>query len=90
MDVTTDHKWKSLRYGYEVPAKVLADQFDWMDEDESGHGFFCYHGRWYNVQEFMRTDVKGWDGMHGDSFFSGVLIRLSKDGESYMVATYYS
>lgn len=44
----------------------------------------------------MRLDGKSgdvmsaWHGYHGDSYFSGVLIRLSDDGERYQVATYFS
>jgi hypothetical protein len=29
-----------------------------------------------------------WGGYHGDSYFSGVLIKLSEDCETYRVATY--
>ena len=90
MDITTDHKWKALQSGYDVPAKALADQFAWMEDAESIDGFFCYRGLWYHIGDFMRTDIEGWDGIHVDSFFSGVLIRLSDDCESYMVATCYS
>lgn len=35
------------------------------------------------------SDFKGWDGYASDSYFSGVLIKLSRDGEEYMVGTYY-
>jgi hypothetical protein len=32
----------------------------------------------------------GWDGVVSDTYFSGVLIALSNDGEEYIVGTYYS
>jgi|TARA_R110002020_G_scaffold144633_3_gene317688 hypothetical protein len=37
------------------------------------------------------TEVQSdkWDGYHGDSFFSGILIKLSDDCETYRIATYY-
>jgi hypothetical protein len=31
-----------------------------------------------------------WNGYHGDSYFSGVLIKLSEDCETYRIATYYA
>jgi hypothetical protein len=64
-------------------------------------GFICYRGTWYHTEDFMSLHnkvhcpnppdfMKGWDGYHSDSFFSGVLIKLSDDGECYQIATYYS
>lgn len=37
----------------------------------------------------IKTDKKsGWDGYHGDSYFSGIVIKLSPDGEQYQVGKY--
>jgi hypothetical protein len=33
---------------------------------------------------------KGWDGYSSDSAFSGVLIKISKDGEEYKIGTFNS
>ena len=99
MDLTirTDRKWKDLQYRWDVPAKVLADQFDYQDtSEESGvtDGFFCYLGTWYHLDQFTRMEssdvLAEWDGYAGDSYFSGVLIKLSEDGEQYQVGRYYS
>ena len=68
----------------------------WPD-DEYTDGFFRYKNCWYHLGDFMRLP-KGfagdnsdeWHGYQGDSYFSGVLIRLSPDGEQYQVATYLS
>lgn len=89
MKIKTDHKFKPLRYRYEVPARVLASYFDWTDADD---GFFCYRGTWYHISQFERAPepLAPWDGYHGDSYFSGVVIKLSRDGEDYMVGTYIS
>ena len=97
--IRTDHKWKNLRYRYEVPSRALTAKFDYQDaSEESGvtDGFFCYLGIWYHLDEFTRLDCmtedspfSGWDGYAGDSFFSGVLIKLSEDGEQYQVGRYY-
>lgn len=94
LTIKTDNKWHGFKYRNEVPAKVLKDQFDYQDEDISDN-FFKFKGTWYHTDQFMRLDdrngeMKGWDGYAGDSYFSGVLIKLSSDGERYKVATYYS
>lgn len=91
--IRTNHAWRNFCYRNEVPAKVLASQFDHLSEDDSLDGFLCYRGHWYHLSDFMRnTDnnspVKDWHGVAGDSFFSGVLIRVSRDGERYQIATY--
>lgn len=89
--IFTDHKWKQFKYRYEVPRKVLEDDFDYLDEDVI-NGFFRYRRRWYHLSQFMRparmAGLAGWHGYASDSFFSGVVIRLSDDGEEYQVGTY--
>lgn len=92
--IKTDNKWKAFSYRHEVPQKVLADQFAHLSEEKYYNKFFKYKGYWYHTSDFMRSsggacDDK-WDGYHGDSYFSGQLIKLSKDGEQYQVATYMS
>ncbi len=95
--VITDNRWHDFVYRDEVPAKVLEDKFDWITEDCSD-GFFKYRGIWYNVQEFQFKTrdneldplLHGWDGYVGDSYFSGVVIHLSKDGEQFKIGTYIS
>jgi hypothetical protein len=89
LKITTDHRWKPFKYRYDVPQKVLADQFDWMREGEGEDGFIQYRGWWYHLGDFMRTEgaIPDWHGYHGDSAFSGVVIKVSDDGEEYMVGT---
>lgn len=95
LTIKTDRKWKHFKYRNEVPAKVLTRQFDWLKEEDGGFdGFILYRKCWYHVSMFMRfrdnsdSEFKGWEGYHGDSYFSGVVIELSKDGEMYRVGTY--
>jgi hypothetical protein len=96
LQVTTDHKYKDFKYRDEVPPAILESQFDWTNEDYLEHGsysdgFICYRGFWYHVGDFMvdtppSLDVE-WQGFAADSFFSGVAIAISDDGEQYKIAT---
>lgn len=94
--IKSNRQWRNFTYRYDVPARVLADQFDYQDEDETIDGFFSYRGHWYHIDQFMRigeteaSPMSEWDGYAGDSYFSGVLIKLSDDGEQYQVGTYFS
>lgn len=94
LTVKTNNHWRFTTYGADVPASVMADQFEHLGEDERVDGFICYRGHWYHVSDFMRiehnADLAGWHGYTSDSAFSGVLIRLSDDGETVMMGTYYS
>lgn len=95
MTIRTNRQWRQFKYREEVPAKVLADQFDWTDRDHKEHGdysdgFIHYRGVWYHLADFERTSLAGWDGQHCDSFFSGVLVKVAPDGETYQIATFYS
>lgn len=91
LTIRTDNKWKSFKYRYEVPKAVLSSQFDYLDED-TDDGFILYRGYWYHTSDFMRLpsggDLKGWDGAASDSYFSGVIIKLEKNGEGYMIGSY--
>jgi hypothetical protein len=35
-------------------------------------------------------ELKDWDGYQSDSYFSGVVIKISPDGEQYKIGTYFS
>jgi len=89
-DITTDNKWKPFKYGYEVPEKVLKEDFDWMD-DEKTDGFINYRKCWYHISEFMvvpkEKSVDGWQAISPDSVFSAVLLQVSNDGEEYKIGT---
>ncbi len=98
LQIITNNHWRQFIYGHMLTEKEKAD-FDYMDKDEIDYtNFFRYRGRVYSINDFMilRNDEHGpfktseWDGYHGDSVFSGVLIKLSECGEGYKVATYIS
>lgn len=89
MTIKTNHHWREFTYRSDVPADILKSEFDWTDEEDDVDGFFCYRDCWYHLNLFMRGAPEGWDGAHGDSYFSGTLIKLSDDGETFQVGTYY-
>lgn len=88
--VRTDLKEKHFRYGYEVPPSVIARQFDHLSEDEASDGFILYRKQWYHRSDFMRGASNGWHGYAADSYFTGTVIQLSSDGESYIIGSYCS
>ncbi|MDE1767244.1 MAG: hypothetical protein KGI27_13380 [Thaumarchaeota archaeon] len=67
----------------QLTTKEQAD-FDYLSEDERvGRDFVRYRGIAYDLGDFMRAtgdQLKGWDGYHGDSYFSAVLVRYARDG----------
>lgn len=73
-------------------------EFDWLDwkavdAGEASYTFFRFKRRLYLLSEFMRVDTdefKGWDGIHTDSAFSGVLVRLDGTGDKVTVGQYFS
>jgi hypothetical protein len=92
LTIKTNRRWRNLAYRSDVPAKVLADQFAHLSEEDGLDGFLCYRGHWYHTSDFMAvgngSPLAGWQGYHGDSFYSGVVIRLHRDNEQYQVGTY--
>lgn len=99
--IRTDDKWKDFTYGYDVPEKVRRSEFDWLDDAESSDHFFKYHGTWHHLSQFERTagggaagagsptfEAAGWQGVMSTSYSTGILIKVSADGEQYKVATY--
>jgi len=92
--IKTNNQWRQLSYRSEVPENILKSEFDYQDENEVFDGFFKYKGFWYHLDQFMRLDNNSpfggqWDGYLNDSAFSGVLVKLSDDGDSVKVATFY-
>lgn len=100
MKIKTNNVPRTLVYGYELTEKETVE-FDYLSPDERNEREFVrYKGQVYDMGEFMRIDKSvaphsqrdGWENWHGyssDTFFSGVLVRFSGDGESVVMATYF-
>jgi hypothetical protein len=95
LKIITDHKWKNFLYGYEL-TKWEQKDFDHLSQEEIDSGaFFRYRKQVYSLEGFMvimgpENPLKSWDGYQSDSYFSGVVLRVSKDGEQYQVGLYLS
>ena len=90
--IKTNHQWRDLVYRWDVPADLLAGEFDYQNPEETLDGFFRYRGVWYHLDAFVPAppELAEWDAYCGDSFFSGVVIKLSRDGEQIKIGTYFS
>ena len=92
--VRTNHHDRFYLYGYEVPDAIHADR-DYLDPIDRLDKWIYYLGTYYHVSDFMRIpecsefSEAGWNGVHGESYFSGVLIALNQDGETYRIGRYW-
>lgn len=93
MEIKSNHQWRGFLYRDEIPESVLDSDFDYLEPDEID-GFIKYKGQFYHLSEFMCVPDNAfpgdWQGYASDSAFSGVLVRVSQDGEQYQIATYIS
>ena len=68
-------------------SELTAKEFD----NGAGSQFFRYRGNVYSLGDFMRFDSPNeWDGYLSTSVFSAILVKISKNGESVLVASEYS
>jgi hypothetical protein len=85
--------WRNFKYRNEVPAKVLKD-FEWTNEEDHFDGWGHRKDDWFHRSEFTRTEgllkQAGWDGYESQSYSSGLLLKLSEDGERYKIAYFYT
>jgi hypothetical protein len=94
LTIKTDNKWRNLLYGYELPKKQRKE-FDYLtDEEFETRNFVKYRGNYYDMDTFMLTPkwsaLAEWDGYASDSYFSGVVIKISSNMEQYKIGRYYS
>jgi hypothetical protein len=96
MIITTNNHPREWMYRSDVPDKVLADRFDWLDPDNE-YGFTKYQGTWYHVSEFMRfgypqsgVNEYGYHAYLNDSMSSGILIKLIDQDDTFIIASYRS
>ena len=77
----------------EVSPFPWSDDNPWSDDSPSDDGLelgICRIASNGDGLDFAGARFSLWHGTNGDSYFSGVLIRISDDGEEYKIATYTS
>ena len=89
-----NNHWKPLAYGWELSESELS-KFDYLDNPQDDFTGFRYNGNLYDLGEFMRIDKNNpfygfADGYHGDSYFSGILVKFDESREAVKVYTYIS
>lgn len=92
MHIKSNNQFRFLLDWYELSLKEQAE-FDW--EGVENDMYFRYRGQVYSLASFMRIDSNSplhclnWHGSHGDSYFSGILIRLSDCNDAVVVGRYF-
>jgi len=87
MKIITNNHYRNILDAYELTSKEL-ESFDYLEEGEGS--FIRYKGCVWDLCEFMRTDLKDWDGISSGTYFSGAVIKLSEDGDTVKVGYVYS
>lgn len=79
-----------LELDYQIP------EWNEDDEDPEMEACFQYRGNTYFLSEFMKIEknssdwMQDFDGHHGESYFSGILIKLAGSGDAVQVYSYYT
>ena len=87
MKIITNNHFRNILNAYDLTLKELKG-FDYLGEGEGS--FIRYKGRVWELGEFTRTDLEGWDGISSDTYFSGAVIKLSEDNETVKIGYVYS
>lgn len=92
--IKTNNRYTPVIYGSELSDK-WRKEFDFLNKKEFDDShFFKYKNQIWYLGDFMRidrntVDFKGWDGQHSLTAFSGLVVKMSPDGEGVKVGYYY-
>ena len=81
--------------GFELSERERRD-YDYLSDDElESELFFRYKGSVYGLCDFMRIEgfpelARIADGIHNDTYFSGILVKYTDDNDFIKVYTFYS
>ena len=99
MKIKTNNHWRDLIQGYELTARERAE-FDTLIYPELDElSFIKYKNELYLVSDFFAVNQNAvcnhvdhaltmWHAYYSDSYFSGIVIRLSDDYEQYQIGSY--
>jgi len=89
LTIITNGHYRPVLCWEELTKKERSDyDWGWAVEDS----YFRYKKQAYSLGEFMRVtreELKDWDGVMGDSYFSGMLLKFSNCGDAVRVGRYY-
>ena len=91
MEIITNNVPRDLLCWHDLTPEERED-FDYIKESEEfDYRFFRYKGEVYDSHEFERApdSFKGWDGYQSDTYFSGVLVKYTKDYYQIIAGRYY-
>lgn len=86
LNIISNRQSRAVIYWGDLTAAEQSD-FDYLDtgDAQSAATFVRYRGVTYALGGFMRCegagDLTAWDGYAADTYFSGVLIKLDRDGD---------
>ena len=91
LKVITNGARRPLLTWWDLTRKEQAE-FDYRTtETEQADGEFVrYRGWTYDLAEFMRTAIDGWDGISADTYFSATLCRYVDDNQFVVMGRCYS
>lgn len=95
LNITTNNQERFFLYKYEVPTKILEENFSHLPEDDCLDGWIKYRNVYYHTSDFVvATDHSGidsefWHGILNETAFSGILLRVV-DSDTYKIATFTS
>lgn len=96
--ITTNNVPRWLEYGHEL-SDAERKEFDYLEGDSLDNNlFFRYKGQVYDLNEFVRLNdinpntglFKGWHAIKNETFFSGLIIKITDDSEQVIVGMYTS
>lgn len=78
MNIITNHTLRPFLSFHELTDKEAKSLSAYPGHEEST--FFKYKGHVYDLSDFLRLNLKGWDGVLNETFFSGVVVKLKSEG----------
>lgn len=93
--IKTNHQYRHTLDWNQLTPKEQKEFDSYITEENCWEYYFVRYRNWvYDLGEFSRiggnNELNYWDGYIVDSFFSGVLIKYSRDFESVKMGTFYS
>ena len=86
LQVITNYQERDIIYWQDLTEEER-EEYDWRETEEQQQEFegFRYRGYAYDLADFTRVSPgsieaqAGWQGVKGDSFFSGILVAYNDD-----------